>query len=165
MVRPGRLRPAHRMSAPLRRNRDPDPLARGWEVAFVVATVALSAVTCAALAGVGIAAAWWGSGWVWPASARDIGPVVMGLLQGRPGDGYSAPSAEQLASPGPTYVLVASVEALLLVGAGLVGAGLRRHLGLGQRRGMATRAQAEEALGVSRLRAARSVIRPDLAAN
>lgn len=149
------------MSAPLRSRRDPQALGRGWEVAFVVAAVVLGAVAGAALVGIGIAAAWWGGGWVWPPSGREVGAAVVGLVQGRLGEGYPAADAARLADPLPTYVLVGVSEVALLaavVCAFVVGRDRMRAASSG----MATRRQAEQALGVSRLRSVRAVVRPDL---
>lgn len=161
MVRAGRRCPAHRMSAPLRRVRDPQPVGRGWELAFIGTAVVFGATVSVALAAVGIAAAVWGQGWVWPARAADVGQAVVGLLDGRPGAGYSAGQVAQLARPAPTYAVIAVGEVLLTVAAVSASVAVRDRLRAGKS-GMATRRQAEDALGVSRLRAARPVIRPDL---
>lgn len=149
------------MSSPLRRRREPQPVGRGWEIAFVVATVVLGSVAGVALVGIGVAATWWGGGWVWPPSGRDVGAAVMGLLRGQLGEGYPPVDVARLAGAGPTYAVVGIGELLLAAGAVLAGvAGRDRVQSAGS--GMATRRQAEQALGVSRLRSARSVIRPDL---
>ncbi|GHE06908.1 conjugal transfer protein [Klenkia taihuensis] len=149
------------MSAPLRRVRDPQPAGRGWELAVIGTAVVLGAMASVALAAVGIAASLWGHGWVWPAQAADVGPVVVGLIRGRLGAGYSAGQVAQLAGPVPTYVVIAVGEVLLTVAAVSASLAVRDRLRAGKT-GMATRRQAEDALGVSRLRAARAVIRPDL---
>ncbi|SDG20123.1 hypothetical protein [Klenkia brasiliensis] len=149
------------MSAPLRRVRDPQPVGRGWEIALIAITVVLSVVAGGALVGVGLAAAIWGDGWVWPATAGDIPPAVAGLVEGHPGAAYPETQVARMAGPTPTYVVVITCEAVLIVaGALLVSAVVGRSRAA--RNGMATRRQAEQALGVSGLRAARQVIRPDL---
>lgn len=129
----------------------------------MVVTTVVGGVVCAALVGVGVAAALWGGGWVWPATARDISSAVVGLVGGAPAAGYPPGLHARVAGPVPTYLLVALSELLLCVGC-LLGARLLRHrLGLGgQKTGFATRAQARRALGTGALRAARPVIRPDL---
>lgn len=149
------------MSAPLRRARDPQPVGRGWEIALIAITVVLCVVASAALVGVGVAAALWGDGWVWPATAADIAPAVAGLVEGRLGAAYTEAQVTRMAGHTPTYAAVITCEAVLIVaGALVVSAVVGRSRAA--RSGMATRRQAEQALGVSGLRAAGSVIRPDL---
>lgn len=161
MGRSGRGSPVHRLSAPLRRVHDPQPVGRGWEVALIVATIALGLVSYAALVGVGTAAVLWGDGWVWPATARDIAPALAGVALGRLGAAYSDAQVARLADPAPTYALVITCEAVVIAAVAFVTSAVHGR-SRSARNGMATRRQAERALGVSGLRAARPVIRPDL---
>ena len=149
------------MSAPLRRVRDPQPVGRGWEIALIAITIVLSVVAGAALVGVGAAAAIWGDGWVWPATAGDVGPAVVGLVEGRPGAAYPETQVARMAGLAPTYALVITCEAVLIA-AGVVVVSAVIERSRAARSGMATGRQAEQALGVSGLRAAGPVIRPDL---
>ncbi|PZS26642.1 MAG: conjugal transfer protein, partial [Pseudonocardiales bacterium] len=54
------------MTAPYQRRRDPQPMGQGWEVAVAVIGGALLGFGLAALAGLGVASALFGDGWVWP---------------------------------------------------------------------------------------------------
>jgi hypothetical protein len=66
--------------------------------------------------------------------------------------------------PGPGWVYAAVLlgEVLLVVGTAWAATWWWRRLGPGSRAGMATGGQVEAVLGLSRLRGARGVIRPDL---
>jgi hypothetical protein len=145
------------------RVRDPQPLGRAGEVALVTLAAVLLVVSLAALAGLGIASLVAGGGWVWPHGASTAGHVLGGLLTGQPGRGLPPAAAAQVASRPIAYTGIALCEVLLGVTAGL---GWRLVAGWYRpgdaRRGMATRSEAAAVLGVARLRAARSVIRPDL---
>ncbi|CCH88527.1 Putative conjugative transfer gene complex protein [Modestobacter italicus] len=150
------------MTSPSQRRRDPQPLSRGWEVAVAGAGGVLLAVVLAALTGLGLAAALWGGGWVWPHGTETITKVIAGLLHGDPGRGLPPDQLHRLAGPTATYACVAVAELALCSGAAVVGLLISRYLRPGDARsGMATRGEAEQALGISQLRAARTVIRPD----
>jgi len=150
------------MTSPSQRRRDPQPLSRGWELAVVGVGGVLVAVVLAALAGLGLAAALWGGGWVWPHGTETIIGVIAGLLHGDPGRGLPPDQLRRLAGPTATYVCVAVAEFALCAGAAASGVLISRYLRPGDARsGMATRGEAEQALGISQLRAGRAVIRPD----
>ena len=151
------------MTSPSQRRRDPQPLSRGWELAAAGAGGVLIAVVLAALAGLGLAAALWGGGWVWPHGTDTITEVIAGLLHGDPGQGLPPVQRRLVAGPTETYVGVAIAETTLCAGAAVAGVLLSRYLRPGDARsGMATRGEAERALGISQLRSSRAVIRPDL---
>ncbi|SFE43672.1 conjugal transfer protein [Blastococcus tunisiensis] len=149
------------MTPPFRR-RDPQPIARGWELAVAVAGGALIAVALAALVGLGLASALWGGGWVWPQGTETITHVLGGLLVGNPGRGLPPDQLRQVAGPIPVYTCVAAAELVLLTTAAITAVLVARHRRPGDARGgMATRREAEQALGLRQLRAGRAVIRPD----
>ena len=149
------------MTTPPRR-RDPQPISRGWELAVVAVGGALIAVALAALLGLGLASALWGGGWVWPHGTETVTHVLSGLLDGHPGRGLPADQLRRVAGPIPVYACVAVAELVLLTavtGTAVLAARYRRP---GDARGgMATRSEAEQALGLTQLRAGRTVIRPD----
>ena len=148
---------------PSQRRRDPQPLNRGGEVALVALAAALLAVSLAALAGLGCAALITGGGWVWPHGTTAATRVLGGLLTGRPGRGLPPRQGARVPGPVLTYGCVVVCELALLVVSILGGVlYLRWHRPGDARGGMATRAEAEAVLGVSRLRGARAIIRPDL---
>jgi hypothetical protein len=144
------------------RRRDPQPIGRGWEVAVVAAGGAVIAVALAALVGVGVASALWGGGWVWPHGTDTVTHVLGGLLHGHPGRGLPPEQLRQVAGPVPVYACVAASELVLLSGAVTTAVLATRYRRPGDARGgMATRREAEQALGLNQLRAGRAVIRPD----
>ena len=149
------------MTAPSRR-RDPQPISRGWELAVAAAGGVLIAVTLAALVGLGLASALWGGGWVWPRGTEAVAHVLAGLLDGDPGRGLPPDQLRQVAKPIPVYACVAAAEVVLLTAAIMAGVLVARYRRPGDARGgMATRREAEQALGLRQLRAGRAVIRPD----
>ena len=151
------------MTAPYQRRRDPQPVSQGWEVAVAVLGGAVLLLGLAAVLGLGIASALWGGGWVWPHGTDTIGHVIGGLLSGRPGRGLPPSQARHVAGPIASYGCVAVCEVVLVslsIAFGVLVARYRRPGDV--RRGMATRSDAKQVLGVGRLRAAKEIIRPDL---
>ena len=123
---------------------------------------ALIAVVLAALAGLGVASALWGGGWVWPHGTDTVMRVLGGLLHGHPGRGLSPDQLRQVAGPVPVYACVAAVELVVLITAVITAVLISRYLRPGDARGgMATRSEAQQALGLRQLRGGRAVIRPD----
>jgi hypothetical protein len=154
------------MTAPYQRRRDPQPIGQGWEVAVAVIGGALLGLSLAALCGLGVASALFGHGWVWPHGTDTISHVLGGLLTGHPGRGLDAHQAPLVAGPTAVYLCVAACELALVVASIVVGVLFARYRRPGDARGgMATRGEAEQILGMSRLLAARAVIRPDLYPN
>ncbi|HEX8093489.1 conjugal transfer protein [Jatrophihabitans sp.] len=151
------------MTAPQQRRRDPQPIGQGWEAAVAVLGSALLVLGLTALCGLGGASAIFGRGWVWPSGTEAMGHVIGGLLTGHPGQGFGNHQATLVAGPVAVYLCVAVCE-LAAIAAFIAGAVLvTRYRRPGDARGgMATRGEAEQALGISRLRAAREIIRPDL---
>lgn len=147
------------MSASTQRRRDPQPMTQGWEVAVLVVGLALIGLTLAALAGLGIAAALFGGGWVWPHGTNTIAGTLAGLLHGHPGLGLAPAQAARAAGGWPTYVCVGVCELMLIAASVAAGVAIARRT---HNDGMATRRDAEQILGLGELRSARSIIRPDL---
>jgi hypothetical protein len=149
------------VTTPPRRG-DPQPIGRGWELAVVAAGGTLIAVALAALAGLGLASALWGDGWVWPHGSETGIHVLGGLLQGQPGRGLPPEQLRQVAGPVPVYACVAAAELVLVITAVIGAVLISRYRRPGDARGgMATRGEAEQALGLRQLRAGGAVIRPD----
>jgi len=151
------------MTFPSHRLRDPQPLSRGGEVAFVAVSLVLLLLGLAALTGLGTAAAVFGGGWVWPHGSDQIGHVLAGLLSGHPGAGLPPPEHARVPSQFLVHSCVTVAELLMLtvtVTAAVVFWRYHRPAGAGG--GMATRAEAQQVLGASRLRHARPILRPDL---
>lgn len=85
-----------------------------------------------------------------------------GLLHGQFGAGLHRDVADALPSDAVMWVLAALGEVLVLGAAVVVGMWMRDLTGTSSRHGLATPAQAAEALEVPRLRNSAAVIRPDL---
>lgn len=150
------------MTGPQRRH-DPQPLSRGWELAVLVGAGVGLAVGLAGLAGLGVASAAWGGGWIWPHDLPTAAHVLGSLVSGRPGHGLPVDQVRLVAPPDAVYACAAAAEAVLLGCVGGIGALVARYRRPGDaRRGMATRREAAGALGVRPLREVRAIIRPDL---
>jgi hypothetical protein len=151
------------MTAPYQRRRDPQPMGQGWEAAVALLGGALLGFGLAALCGLGAASALFGRGWVWPHGTDTIGHVIGGLLTGHPGRGLDPRQTRTVAGPLAVYLCAAACELAVIVAAIGGGVLVARYRRPGDARGgMATRSEAEQDLGMSRLRAARDIIRPDL---
>jgi hypothetical protein len=148
---------------PARWRQDPQTLGRGGEVALVILAAVLLALALAALVGVGVAGALFGGGWVWPHGTQGAGHELHGLLTGDAADGL--PPALARRAPGRTAVngcvVAAELIAVLVLGTAAVLVARYRQPG-DARGGMATRSQAGQVLGASRVRSAATIIRPDL---
>jgi hypothetical protein len=147
------------MTAPYQRRRDPTGFTQGWEVAVAVIGLAAIGLALAALAGRGLAAAAFGDGWVWPHGVDAIGHTLRGVATGHPGRGLPPGDAARVAPPTLTYLCIAACELAVITGTAVAGTALARRF---RNDGMATRRDAEQALGVSELRRSREIIRPDL---
>jgi len=144
----------------LQRDRRRDPYPWTWEVPLAAGLAVLFIAGYAAQAGRSVANLLAGAGWAWPTRAG-VWSSLPGLVGGHADAGLTGlPSAP--AAPVPLWgcVVVAELTALFCLGWGVT-AGLDRW-GPARVRGMASRAEAEALLGVSRLRRARFVVRPDL---
>ena len=151
------------MSIPQQRLRDPQPMSRGGEVAFVVLAAALLLLAVAALAGLGASGALVGGGWIWPHGRDLIGQVLGGLLTGHPGQGLTAQERARVPGRVAVYGCITVAELVLLTATGVVAVLFARyHRPTDARGGMATRPEAQQVLGRSRLRQARRILRPDL---
>ena len=151
------------MTSPSYQNRDPQPLGRGGEVVVVALAGGVLLLLIAALAGVGAAGALLGGGWVWPASTDTAGPVLGGLFSGHPGQGLPPAQAGLLPGPGTVYSCVVITELLTLTLAAVAAVLFSRYRRpTDARRGMATRTEATDVLGLGRLRSSKAIIRPDL---
>ncbi len=140
------------------RRQNPYPLT--WEIPAAISVTGAILLVLDGHLGRGIANWTAGAGWHWSTPAG-LFSTVPAILAGDASTGLAYPIPDRA---GPSQVLgwVLAVEAIILIGAiTLTLAGLRRW-GPGRLKGMATAAEAEAALGISRLRRVRAIIRPDL---
>lgn len=154
----------------MQRDRRRDPYPWTWEIpASVIGTTLLVAVIGIQL-GRALANLLAGAGWTWPdtatgAVASPLGTAfwtsLPGVLRGDSAAGLPITADRDVAGPVLLGTCLLLTEAALLTAAILVGNYLYRR-GPGRMRGMATTAEAEKLLGVTRLRKAAAIVRPDL---
>lgn len=144
----------------LQQERRRDPYPHTWEIPAGTAIMTLLLLVIGAQLGRSLANWFAGADWLWP-RGRTLLSSIPAILGGHPTAGLT-PAPSPAASPAVVIGWIAAVELILLatVITGMLLA-LRRW-GPGRMRGMASPADAETVLGVSRLRRVRHVIRPDL---
>lgn len=143
----------------LQSGRTKDPYPFTWEIP--AATVAIWALLASLTAHLGRALAnlTAGAGWAWPPS-RVLFTSLPALLAGDPKAGVATLGGA--ASPAALAGWIIIVELLLLAAMITGGTWLLRRWGPGRMKGMASSSEAEALLGVTRLRRAAKIIRPDL---
>jgi hypothetical protein len=160
----------------MQRERRRDPYPWTWEIPLGIAIGVLLVITAGIQLGRSLANLVAGAGWTWPAtdtaSATDPFPSPLGgafwsslpgVLAGHADAGLSpAPPASELAAPAALWCCLVLTELLLLAGCGWVGARVLQRWGPGRMKGMATAAEAEALLGITRLRKVATYVRPDL---
>lgn len=133
-----------------------------WELPAAAASATAAGVALMLPAGQGAAGVLFGRGWAWPSGTKGLLASLGGLLSGHPGRGLTAEQASRIPPAGAVYLLIIVGELLLIAAAVYAAVLWWRHLGPGAHLGMADRLEAETVLGLSGLRKARKVIRPDL---
>jgi hypothetical protein len=133
-----------------------------WELPAAGAAAWLAGAALLLPAGQGMAGVVFGRGWAWPRGGRAVLASIGGLASGHPGRGMTALEANRIPAAGSVYLLIVVAELLLAAGAVYAVVLWWRHLGPGVHLGMADRAEAEDVLGLTRLRQACTIIRPDL---
>ena len=139
------------------RRRDPYPFT--WEIPVGILTGWLLLASLGVHAARAIANWIAGAGWTWP-EGKNLFTSLLKVLAGDPAAGLTL--HHPVASPAALYGWLVTVQLLLL--AATIAAtvwGLRRW-GPGRMQGMASAAEAEQLLGISRLRRVAPIIRPDL---
>lgn len=140
------------------RRRDPYPFTWELPVGALTAVLLLFALGVQA----GRAAAYWqaGASWRWP-RGRAIVTSIPSILAGNTAAGLDPVPALPVDGVTGTAWIV-GIETVLLVALFAAAVLVLRRWGPGRMRGMATAAEAEATLGLSRLHKQRSIIRPDL---
>jgi hypothetical protein len=141
------------------RRRDPVGYTPGWEVAIAVIAGGGLVIALAALLGLALAALLFGGGWVWPHGTSTIGSVLRGLFTGHPGHGLQPLEAKRVPAAAAMYVCVGVLELVFIAALVWVGVLIVRRF---RNDGMATRWEAQQALGKGRLHDVKAIIRPDL---
>jgi hypothetical protein len=144
----------------LQTDRRHDPYPFTWELPLGIGATWLSLAVLGIHLGRALANLFAGSGWAWP-TGRALFTSLAGVVTGSPTAGLATP----LTTPASTMAVVSwiiAVEVVLFAGIAVAGWFLLRRWGPARLRGMATPAEAEATLGLSRLRRVRHLIRPDL---
>lgn len=130
-----------------------------WEPAVAAALGAVLVATLGVHLGRGLAVATAGYGWHWVGTDQ-VFRSLPGILTGHSDAGLSTltPGVQPVA----LAAWIATVELALLVAATVAGKRLWERWGSGRLLGMATRDEAEQVLGVTRLHHVRRIVRPDL---
>ena len=131
----------------MQRSRRHNPYPLTWEIPAGIAAGALLVLAIGVHVGNGLARYTAGDGWTWPHS-RDLFASIPAVLN------------RTEAVPGAAWIL--GVELLLILGLGWAGVATWQRWGAARLKGMATPQQAEQVLGVRRLRKVAHIIRPDL---
>lgn len=141
-------------------NRSKDPYPWTWEIPVGILVLIATAVALGVHVARAIANLATGHGWTWPNVSDELvlslpavigGDATAGLMPGAGG-----------ASPGALWAALIVVQTALLIAMVVGGIYSYTRWGPGRTRGMATRAEAEQLLGLSRLRKNKTLIRPDL---
>ena len=145
--------------ATLQSARTKDPYPFTWEIP--VAVVAAWALLASLTAHLGRAMANFaaGAGWTWPPS-KALFTSLPALLAGDPRAGLAPPGGA--ASPAALAGWILSSQILLLAATITATVWALRRWGPARMKGMASRAEAEAVLGITRLRKTAKIIRPDL---
>jgi len=132
----------------MQRERRQNPYPWTWEIPVGVACAVLLVLAVGVHLGNGLAHLTSGRSWTWPASSQLFAslPVVLG----NPTDGVGV------------HAWIVTVELVLLCGLAWMAVWCWQRFGPSRLKGVATREQAEQVLGVTRLHKVAGIVRPDL---
>ena len=159
----------------MQRERRRDPYPWTWEIPVALMLATSLVIAIGVQLGRSVANLLTGAGWTWPAAdagsaagvfGSPIGTAfwasLPGVLAGHADAGLPIGSSGGLAGPGLVWASVAFTEVALVSALIWVGVFVHRRWGPGRMLGMATAAEAERLLGVTRLRTVAGIVRPDL---
>ncbi|MDP3973030.1 MAG: hypothetical protein Q8P61_09000 [Candidatus Nanopelagicales bacterium] len=155
----------------MQRERRRDPYPWTWEIPVAVALATLFVVVIGIQLGRSVANLLAGAGWTWPDPNAGTFPSPIGtafwtslpgVLTGHSDAGLPNPAPSGLADSGLVWISLALTELTLLTATIWVGVYAYQRWGPGRMRGMATAAEAEKILGITRLRKVAGIVRPDL---
>lgn len=140
------------------RSRDPYPLT--WEIPLLILLLVVTSAALGVHVARGGANLVTGHGWAWPTGTDQVVLSLPAVITGDATAGLATGATG--ASAVALWVSLVLVQLALCGGMVIGGTYAYTRWGPGRTRGMATRAQAEQLLGLSRLRRNRAIIRPDL---
>ena len=149
----------------LQQARRHDPYPWTWEIPLLVCVLLVLGLAVGVQLGRSLANLLAGAGWTWPVDQATFWRTIPAVAGGDAAVGLraqTAGTADDLASPGLVWTGIGIVELVMLIGAGWVAVWALRRWGPGRLKGMATRVEAEQMLGLTRLRKVSSIVRPDL---
>ena len=134
----------------MQRERRQNPYPWTWEIPAGVACAVLLVLAIGVHLGNGLAHLTRGQGWTWPAQSQLFASIPTVL--------NSAPTTSRVGA----QAWVITVELLLIGGLGWGTVASWQRWGPSRLKGVATRDQAEQVLGSTRLRKVAPIVRPDL---
>lgn len=134
-----------------------------WDLPLLMGMVVVALVSMTPLVVQGFVCFVVAGDFVWPTGEWPT--ALLGLAHGHFAVGLPAGVAGALPAHEVLWAATAVAEIAALCGVAVVASRVRELLGMGTRRGLATRAQARDALGVAVLRRKAAVVRPDLHAS
>ena len=160
----------------MQRERRRDPYPWTWEIPLGIAVGGLLLTTVGIQLARSLANLVAGAGWTWPSPPTASSPnpfpsplgsafwnSLPGILTGHAEAGLSQPPPpSHVATPEVLWACLIVTELLLLTGCGWAGARGYQRWGPSRMKGMATAAEAETLLGLTRLRHVARYVRPDL---
>lgn len=157
----------------MQRERLKTPYPWTWEVPAAVTFVVLLGIVVGIQAGRALANLLAGAGMTWPAadSAGAAAPPPIGaafwtslpgVLSGEAAVGLPTPLPDELAPPWLVWATVSGIELVFLFLTTWIGVKCYTRWGPGRMRGMASAAEAEQLLGLNRLRRVSALVRPDI---
>jgi len=132
----------------MQRERRHNPYPWTWEIPAGVACAVLLVLAVGVHLGNGLAHLASGQGWTWPASSQLFASLPAVLTNTTDAVGVHA--------------WIATVEFVLLGGLGWTAVWSWQHWGPSRLKGVSTRDQAEQVLGLTRLHKVAGIVRPDL---
>ena len=154
----------------MQRERLKNPYPWTWEIPAVLIGIMLFLVVVGIQLARSLANLLAGAGWTWPAAdtgafSSPLGAAfwtsLPGVVGGDAAAGLADPVPAQLAPASLVWVCLVLVEGVLLI-ATTWGGLVAYKRGPGRMKGMATAAEAEKLLGVTRLRKVAPIVRPDV---
>lgn len=145
----------------LQNERRNEPYPFTWEIPAGVIALWLLLACLTVHVGRAIASLTSGAGWAWPQRSA-LFSSLPAVLAGNPAAGLATLGGAASPAPPVLYGWIITTQILLLVGMTVGGAWTLRRWGPGRMKGMASLPEAEQALGLSRLRRVAPIIRPDL---